>query len=70
MTNKENPHCLTCGDTYPERRAALGYTTCLDCGDTQAREQRMGWAVVPLPKQGYTRVTNKEELKHLNQKPR
>ena len=62
--------CRNCGDTYPEARAALGYTVCLDCGDLHAREQRLGWAIVPLPKQGYTRVTNKEELKHLNQKPR
>ena len=64
------PECRDCGDTYPHARAALGYQTCLSCGETDAVEARASWAIVPLPKQGYTRVTRKEELKHLNQKPR
>jgi ribosomal protein L37AE/L43A len=62
--------CVDCGDTFPQRRAALGYTTCLSCGDAKAVAARATWAVVPLPKQGYTRITRKEELHHLNQKPR
>lgn len=62
--------CKDCGDTYPDARRALGYTTCLDCGEEAAREARMGWCVVPTPKGHYTRITNKEELKHLNQKSR
>jgi hypothetical protein len=63
-------HCITCGDTYPAARHALGYQTCLDCGEEAAVAMRTSWAIVPLPKQGYTRVTNKEDLQHLNQKPR
>ena len=62
--------CIECGETYPQRRKELGYPTCLDCGEQAAREQRMGWCIVPTPKGHYTRVTNKEELKHLNQKSR
>ena len=62
--------CKRCGITYPDKRAALGYDTCLNCGDRAATTERMGWAVVPLPKQGYTRVTKREDLKHLNQKPK
>ena len=30
--------CITCGSAFAERRAALGYKTCLNCGDKQARE--------------------------------
>lgn len=64
------PECVSCGDTYPTKRAALGYNTCLDCGDFAARNERLSWTIVPLPKQGYTRVSKPEELLHLNQKPR
>ena len=63
-------YCRDCGDPYPAQRAALGYKTCLTCGETDARAARTAWCIAPLPKQGYTRITKKEELKHLNQKPR
>lgn len=65
------PACSVCGDAYHPRRAALGYTTCLDCGDKAVFAERKTWTVVPAgPKQGYTRITKKEELKWLNQKVR
>lgn len=66
----ENPHCLTCGAEFDPRRAALGYQTCMDCGHEAAIAMRTSWCIVPLPKQGYTRVNKKEELKQLNQKVR
>lgn len=62
--------CLTCGDTYPAARRALGYQTCLACGEEAAIAMRTSWTIVPLPKQGYTRVNKRDELKHLNQKVR
>ena len=52
-------YCETCGEAYPAKRKALGYRLCLTCGEEAAREQRMGWCIVPLPKQGYTRVNKK-----------
>lgn len=64
------PECIGCGEYYSVRRARLGYNVCLDCGDYQATEQRASWCTVPLPKQGYTLVTRKEDLLHLNQKVR
>ena len=70
MRSVTDPRCTACGDDYSAKRLALGYKTCTACGDNDAREQRLGWAIVPLPKQGYTRVTRKEDLLHLNQKPR
>jgi len=60
--------CSLCGDDYPQARRALGYYSCLSCGDKEATETRLGWTIVPTPKGHYTRVTNLEELKHLNQK--
>lgn len=62
--------CFSCGNAYSYRRRQLGYNFCMDCGDFKAKEQRLGWCIVPLPKQGYTRVTNKSDLLHLNQKIR
>ena len=64
------PECVGCGEYYSVRRARLGYNVCLDCGEYQATEQRASWCTVPLPKQGYTLVTRKEDLLHLNQKVR
>ncbi len=62
--------CASCAQPFDLRRKQLGYNFCLDCGDFQAREQRAGWTIVPTPKGHYTRITNKEELKDLNQKIR
>lgn len=59
--------CIDCGEGYPERRAALGYNTCLECGEAAAVEARMGWCIAPIAhKQGATLVTNKDDLKGLN----
>lgn len=58
--------CIECDASYPDRRAALGYRTCLTCGETQARTVKR--CTVPLHKQGYSLVTNREELKMINPK--
>jgi len=65
-----NVECRQCGGFYSERRAALGYDTCLECGDKAAASERTSWTIVCTPKGHYTRITNKEELKCLSQKPR
>jgi hypothetical protein len=62
--------CFDCGAPFPPARAALGYNLCLACGDKAAREARAGWCIVSTHKGHFTRITKKEELKHLNQKPR
>lgn len=59
-------NCISCGDTYPPRRQALGYNTCLACGDFAAREVR--WTVVPMAKSNYVVVTDRRELSMLNPK--
>ena len=29
--------CITCEEEYSDKRKALGYSTCLDCGEAEAR---------------------------------
>ena len=29
--------CITCEEEYNDKRLALGYATCLDCGELEAR---------------------------------
>jgi hypothetical protein len=43
-----------CGETIHPARHALGYITCLECGDTEARALRATrYTIVPMHKQGY-----------------
>lgn len=58
--------CFTCGDTYPPQRHALGYNTCLSCGDFAARAVK--FTVVPMNKSNYMLISNPTELKQLNPK--
>lgn len=58
------PECISCGETYSERRALLGYNTCLPCGDFAARQVQ--FCVVNVHKSNYTVVSIREELKGLN----
>ena len=59
-------NCISCGDTYPPRRAQLGYNTCLECGDFAAREVK--FTIAPLNKSNYVVISNPEDLKGLNPK--
>lgn len=59
-------NCVKCGDNFPLARLNLGYRTCLECGDVDAR--KVSWASVPINKSNYMLVTNVEELKQLNPK--
>jgi len=62
-----NAECVECGAGYPLRRAALGYKTCLTCGDAAAKKARTSWCVAPIAhKQGATLITNKANLLGLN----
>jgi hypothetical protein len=60
------PECISCEETYSERRALLGYNTCLSCGDFAARQVQ--WCTAPLNKSNYVVITNKAELTMLNPK--
>jgi hypothetical protein len=53
-----------CGDDIPPKRYALGYNTCLRCGDAIARQRKH--TIVPMPKSNYIVVTDMSLLKGLN----
>lgn len=58
--------CHNCGYGIGDGRAALGYRTCLACGDREARSRRR--VVAPISKSAYMLISNLEELKQLNPK--
>ena len=61
-----DPHCKDCGESYPAARRNLGYRTCLDCGDAEARSVKR--AVCPINKSNYMLISNPAELAQLNPK--
>ena len=60
--------CRTCGDDIDPRRVVLGYRVCLLCGEEAARAERTSWCIAPLHKSNYMLLTNKEDLKGINNK--
>ncbi len=46
--------CVECGEDFSNKRAELGYNTCLSCGSVQARDQAREKAnrVMPLFNKG------------------
>ena len=59
-------NCISCGDTFPPRRFELGYNTCLECGDAEAK--LMTWCTAPINKSNYMLISNPAELAQLNPK--
>lgn len=69
MSSTNNtPTCAKCNAEYSTKRAALGYRTCMSCGDGAAKAARSGWTVAPGHKSNYMLITNKAELVGLNNK--
>jgi hypothetical protein len=52
-------------EVSPER-AAIGFKSCLICGEEQARKRKH--CIVPLHKSNYMVVTSREELVGINNK--
>lgn len=53
--------CIECDDEYSDRRKAIGYSTCLECGDAIATKQILFKASCTAPaynKGGYMYVTS------------
>ena len=57
-------HCKHCDNDIADARYALGYKTCLLCGEQEARSYKHTF--VPMPKSNYIVVTDLELLKGLN----
>lgn len=57
--------CTQCyGGNVPVKRWQLGYSTCLPCGESQAKNVRH--TVVPMAKSNYVCITDTQMLKQLN----
>ena len=64
--NKDKLFCVKCSEVVSPHRYALGYDTCLPCGEIYARKRKH--CIVPLNKSNYICVTNLADLKQLNPK--
>jgi len=68
--NEDNRYlCVKCyGGYVPHARYKLGYSTCLPCGDSQAKEVAAKRTIAPSHKGNYMFITNLDDLKDLNPK--
>lgn len=58
--------CRECGEPVRAARYALGYKLCLLCGDEAA--QKVKHTIAPMHKSNYVVITDREDLKGLNNK--
>ena len=60
--------CMTtdCDEQVNPARFNLGYLTCLKCGEVSAGKRK--FTVVPMHKSNYVVISNKQELKGINNK--
>ena len=58
--------CIVCGEEVAHDRWALGYKTCMPCG--QAASKKVKHCIVNMNKVAYMVVTDLETLKQLNPK--
>lgn len=67
MTALHCNECAECGDPIvPAKRAELGYTLCLQCGDKQAKQ--VVRTIAPMHKSNYMLFTDLADLKGINNK--
>ena len=59
-------YCRWCGDDVAAGRSLLGYVSCLECGEREAREVKH--CIVPMNKSNYVVVSDMSLLKQLNPK--
>ena len=59
-------YCVKCSDDVNPNRWAIGFKTCLACGEAVARSFKH--CIVPLHKSNYMPLTDLELLKGINSK--
>lgn len=64
--DKHTRDCLICGSGVAHERWALGYKTCMPCGEVASK--RIKRTVVPINKSNYMLITDLSDLKGLNPK--
>lgn len=58
--------CIICGDEVAHDRWALGYKTCMPCGEAAAKQVKR--CVVPMHKSNLVLITDVSDLKGINNK--
>jgi ribosomal protein L37AE/L43A len=58
--------CIVCDSLYPKDRAALGYSTCMRCGEVLAKQRKH--TVAPMHKSNYMLITDRADLRGINNK--
>lgn len=68
MMNEDSRYlCTACyGGYVPLARIRLGRTTCLPCGEQIAKQVKH--TIAPMHKSNYMLITNRDDLKGLNNK--
>ena len=59
-TNYNTNYCIVCGEEFSEKRAALGYETCLRHGETE-RE----FTIAPAYNKGAYQVISRQNVKDI-----
>ena len=58
--------CRMCGEEILNARWAIGYKTCMPCGDAYAKKVKH--TIVPMHKSNYVVITDKDLLTGVNNK--
>jgi hypothetical protein len=61
-----DPKCIICGSAIAPARWALGYKTCLPCGEAASKKVRH--TIAPMHKSNYMLITDLADLRGLNNK--
>ena len=63
---KHTRDCIICGSPVAHERWALGYKTCMPCGEAAAKQVKR--CVVPMHKSNLVLITDVSDLKGINNK--
>jgi ribosomal protein L37AE/L43A len=68
IQSKQAHHCRQCGEDIGQKRWAIGYKYCLECGDAIAKDKAKQYTIAPINKSNYMLITDPALLKQLNPK--
>ena len=58
--------CVECGEPFQHQRKAIGYDTCISCGEKLASEVKH--TIVPMHKSNYVVISDLKDLEGINNK--
>jgi hypothetical protein len=66
MTEQHIRECIVCGSPVAHQRWALGYKTCMPCGEKASK--LVTRTIAPMHKSNYMLITDLADLRGLNNK--